>query len=215
MHTALRTVVLAAVAGLAVLFGTSSSAQAATASTASTVKEPTRDYSLMSSADGRALASHLFYPSLATAVAEAYDGSSRMQWGVVPRAGASDALLVNRLTGACLTASGWYAVQATCGSAATQGWSFVFPSVPDHIERLTACATPPPRRCSPWARTTGPARRWSSRPTSGRHPTVLGRLALHRRPRIQAARTSGQLKCGSAQPCHTEPGGRRGRPRTR
>jgi hypothetical protein len=131
MHTVLRTVVLATVAGLAVLFGTTSSAQAATAPT---VKAPIHYYSLMSSADGRALASHLFYPSLSTAVAEAYDGSSRMQWGLVPRAGASDALLVNRLTGACLTASGGYAVQATCGSGATQGWSFVFPSGPDHIE---------------------------------------------------------------------------------
>ena len=131
MHTVLRTVVLSTVAGLAVLFGATSSADAATAST---VKEPTRYYSLTSFADGRAVASHPFYPSLSTAVAEAYDSSTRMHWGLVPRAGASDALLVNRLTGACLTASGGYAVQATCGSAATQGWTFVLPSGPDHIE---------------------------------------------------------------------------------
>jgi hypothetical protein len=88
----------------------------------------------MSYADGRAVASHPFYPSLTTAVAEAYDSSTRMQWGLVPRAGASDALLVNRKTGACLTSSGGYVVQATCGSAATQGWTFVIPSGPDHIE---------------------------------------------------------------------------------
>ena len=80
------------------------------------------------------MASHPFYPSLSTAVAEAYDSSTRMHWGLVPRAGASDALLVNRLTGACLTASGANAVQATCGIAATKGWTFVLPSGPDHIE---------------------------------------------------------------------------------
>ena len=130
MHTALRSVAVSAVAALAVLFGITSSAHAAT----EVVKQPTRYYSLMSSADGRAVASHIFYPSLSTAVAEAYDGSTRMQWGLVPRTGASDALLVNRKTGACLTASGWYAVQATCNSATTQGWSFVFPAGPDHIE---------------------------------------------------------------------------------
>jgi hypothetical protein len=116
---------------MAVLVGATSPAQAATAAT---VKEPTRYYSLLSEADGRALASHSFYPYLATAVAEAYDGSTRMQWGLVPRTGATDALLVNRLTGACLTASNGYAVQSTCGSAATQGWTFVLPAGPDHIE---------------------------------------------------------------------------------
>ena len=42
MDTALRTVVLSAVAGLAVLFGTPASADAATGATASTVKEPIR-----------------------------------------------------------------------------------------------------------------------------------------------------------------------------
>ena len=131
MHTALRTLAVSAIAGLAVLFGATSSAQAVTAST---VKEPTRYYSLTSKADGRAVASHSFYPYLATAVAEAYDGSARMQWGLVPRVGASDALLVNRHTGACLTASGGYAVQSTCGSGAAQGWTFVLPSGPDHIE---------------------------------------------------------------------------------
>ena len=57
-----------------------------------------------------------------------------MHWGLVPRTGATDALLVNRKTGACLTASGGYAVQAACGSAATQGWTFVIPSGPDHVE---------------------------------------------------------------------------------
>ncbi len=134
MHTALRTVVLSAVAGLAVLFGTTASADAATGATASTVKEPIRYYSLMSYDDGRAVASHPFYPSLSTAVAEAYDSSTRMHWGLVPRTGATDALLVNRKTGACLTASGGYAVQAACGSAATQGWTFVIPSGPDHVE---------------------------------------------------------------------------------
>jgi len=117
MHSALRSVAVSAVAALAVLFGITSSAHAAT----EVVKQPTRYYSLMSSADGRAVASHIFYPSLSTAVAEAYDGSTRMQWGLVPRTGASDALLVNRKTGACLTASGGYAVQATCSSATTQG----------------------------------------------------------------------------------------------
>jgi hypothetical protein len=142
--TALRTVVLATIAGLAVLFGTTSSAHAGTASTA---KEPTRYYSFISFADGRAVASHAFYPSLSTAVAEAYDGSKRMQWGLVPRAGASDALLVNRLTGACLTASGWFAVQSTCGSAATQGWTFVFPSGPDHIEAPYGLRNTATRRC--------------------------------------------------------------------
>ena len=38
----------------------------------------------MSSADGRAVASHPFYPSLSTAVAEAYDSSTRMHWGSCP-----------------------------------------------------------------------------------------------------------------------------------
>jgi hypothetical protein len=131
MHTALRSLAVSAVAGMAVLVGATSPAQAATTAT---VKEPTRYYSLLSEADGRALASHSFYPYLATAVAEAYDGSTRMQWGLVPRTGATDALLVNRLTGACLTASDGYAVQSTCGSAATQGWTFVLPAGPDHIE---------------------------------------------------------------------------------
>ena len=88
----------------------------------------------MSYDDGRAVASHPFYPSLSTAVAEAYDSSTRMHWGLVPRTGATDALLVNRKTGACLTASGGYVVQAACGSAATQGWTFVIPSGPDHVE---------------------------------------------------------------------------------
>ena len=100
----------------------------------------------MSYDDGRAVASHPFYPSLSTAVAEAYDSSTRMHWGLVPRTGATDALLVNRKTGACLTASGGYAVQAACGSAATQGWTFVIPSGPDHVEapyglRTTATQT--------------------------------------------------------------------------
>ena len=76
---------------------------------------------------------HQFYPTFSTTVAEAYDGTSRMHWGLIPRAGASDVLLVNRLTGACLTPSGGYAVLTTCGSAATQGWTFVFPPGPDHI----------------------------------------------------------------------------------
>ncbi len=76
MHTALRSFALSAVAGMAVLFGATSSAQAVTTAT---VKEPTRYYSLTSYADGRAVASHSFYPYLATAVAEAYDSSTRMQ----------------------------------------------------------------------------------------------------------------------------------------
>ncbi len=38
------------------------------------------------------------------------------------------------MTGACLTASGGYAVQSTCGAAATQGWTFVSAAGPDHIE---------------------------------------------------------------------------------
>ena len=83
MHTALRSLAVSAVAALAVLFGITSSAHAAT----EVVKQPTRYYSLMSSADGRAVASHNFYPSLPTAVAEAYDGSTRMQWGLVPAPG--------------------------------------------------------------------------------------------------------------------------------
>jgi len=72
MHTALRSLAVSAVAALAVLFGITSSAHAAT----EVVKQRTRYYSLMLSADGRAVASHIFYPSLSTAVAEAYDGST-------------------------------------------------------------------------------------------------------------------------------------------
>lgn len=121
MHTALRTIALSAVAALAVGFGMSSTAEAAPSAAVPTAKAATRYYSLMSYADGRAVSVHQFYPTFTTTVAEAYDGSTRMQWGLVPRAGASDTLLVNRLTGACLTATGGYAVVATCGSAATQG----------------------------------------------------------------------------------------------
>jgi hypothetical protein len=134
MHTALRSLALSAVAALAVGFGISSSADAAPAAAAPTAKAATRYYSLMSKDDGRAVSVHQFYPTFTTSVAEAYDGTGRMQWGLVPRTGASDALLVNRLTGACLTASGGYAVLSACGSAATQGWSFVLPAGPDHIE---------------------------------------------------------------------------------
>ena len=56
MHTALRSVAVSAVAALAVLFGITSSAHAAT----EVVKQRTRYYSLMSSADGRAVASLIF-----------------------------------------------------------------------------------------------------------------------------------------------------------
>ena len=128
MRTSLRALVLAGVAGLLLLLGV------AVPPVANAAAAPTHYYSFTSYADGRALAVHTFYPSLSTAVAETYDGSSRMQWGLKSRAAAADALLVSRSTGACLTASGGYAVLATCTNAVTQGWTFVYPSGPDHIE---------------------------------------------------------------------------------
>ena len=57
-----------------------------------------------------------------------------MQWGLKQRAGATDTLLVNRLTGTCLTASGEYATLTACTNTATQGWTFVLPPGPDHVE---------------------------------------------------------------------------------
>ena len=53
--------------------------------------------------------------------------------GLEQRAGATDTLLVN-LTGTCLTASGGYATLTACTNAATQGWTFVLSSGPDHVE---------------------------------------------------------------------------------
>ena len=130
MHTSLRAALVAILSGL-LLLGALSSTPASALPSAPT---PIHYYSLMSSSDGRALAVHPFYPSFSTAVAERYDGTSRMQWGLKQRAGATDTLLVNRLTGTCLTASGEYATLTACTNTATQGWTFVLPPGPDHLE---------------------------------------------------------------------------------
>jgi len=117
MHTSLRAAVVAILSGL-LLLGALSSTPASALPSATT---PIHYYSLMSSSDGRALAVHPFYPSFSTAVAERYDGTT-------------DTLLVNRLTGTCLTASGEYATLTACTNTATQGWTFVLPPGPDHVE---------------------------------------------------------------------------------
>lgn len=128
MRTSLRVLVLTGLAGLLLLLGVSAPPVANAAAA------PTHYYSFTSHADGRALAVHRFYPSLSTAVAESDDGTTRMHWGLKSRVGASDALLVSRSTGACLTASNGYAVLAPCTNAGTQGWTLVYPGGPDHIE---------------------------------------------------------------------------------
>jgi hypothetical protein len=130
MRTSLRAALMAFLSGLLLVGALSPDSASALPSAAA----PIHYYSLMSSSDGRAVAVHPFYPSFSTAVAERYDGTSRMQWGLKQRAGATDALLVNRLTDTCLTASGEYATLTACTNAATQGWTFVLTSGPDHIE---------------------------------------------------------------------------------
>jgi hypothetical protein len=131
MRTSLRAALVAILSGFLLLVGALSSSSASALPSAAA---PIHYYSLMSSVDGRALAVHPFYPSFSTAVAERYDGTSRMQWGLKQRASATDTLLVNRLTGTCLTASGEYATLTAWTNAATQGWAFVAPSGPDHVE---------------------------------------------------------------------------------
>jgi hypothetical protein len=125
---------VATLSGLLLLVGIASSTTAAAAPAAPAVSAPINYYSFVSASDYRALSPHQFYPTWNGAFAEAYDGTSRMQWGLKPRTGASDTLLVNRQYGMCLTASGTYAVLASCTNAATQGWRFVYPSGQDHIE---------------------------------------------------------------------------------
>lgn len=131
MRTPLRATVVATLTGLLLLLGVAASA---TAGAATTAAPPTNYYSLMSASDYRALSPHQFYPTWTGAFAETYNGTKRMEWGLKTRTGASDALLVNRQYGTCLTASGEYAVLASCTGAATQGWTFVYPPGPDHIE---------------------------------------------------------------------------------
>jgi hypothetical protein len=131
MTSSLRATIVASLSGLRLLLGISSST---TATALPSAAAPISYYSLMSASDHRAVSPHQFYPTWNGAFAEAYEGTSRMQWGLMPRAGASDALLVNRQNGMCLSASGEYAVLAACTSAATQGWSFIYPPGPDHIE---------------------------------------------------------------------------------
>ena len=98
MPTSLRAALVAIGSAFLLLVGGLSSTSASALPSAAA---PVHYYSLMSSSDYHALAVHPFYPSFATAVAEPYDGTTRMQWGLKQRAGATDTLLVNRLTGTC------------------------------------------------------------------------------------------------------------------
>jgi hypothetical protein len=76
MRTSLRAALMAILSGLLLVGALSPTSASALPSAAA----PIHYYSLMSSSDGRALAVHPFYPSFSTAVAERYDGTSRMQW---------------------------------------------------------------------------------------------------------------------------------------
>jgi hypothetical protein len=138
MRTSLRAALIAILSGL-LLVGDLSPTSASALHCAGA---PIHYYSLMSSSDGRALAVHPFYPSFSTALAERYDGTSRIQRGLKQRVGATDALLVNRLTGTCLTAQRRVRHADSLHECRTQGWTFVLPSGPDHVETTYGLRNP-------------------------------------------------------------------------